>query len=415
MEKLLTRYKIHYGWVIVMAGFIIMTAGWGIVFNTASLFIKPLSAEFGFSRSQVNFTMTLRSIFMMVVSLLSGRIFAKVNVKRLMQGSALILVITYYLFSKTNSLLMLYTLTAMGGICISLISTLPLSLIISNWFVKHRNLAIGIAFTGSGIGGMLFSSLTGGWIVTYGWRIAYQFQALAMLLMIVPTTLFLVQLHPESMGLLPYGANEVQLSQIQVEKTGMMMRKAMKTPRFWLLNLCGILLMLGLNPLMTTTAPHLTDIGYSIRYSANVVALTMGSLAVGKLVLGKMFDSWGLKKALTSACVALIIGLIGLIFAKYPPALIAVILGAGLGAAYGTIANTSITIDLYGMKDYSSIYGFLTAVGSFGGAVAPMLSGYIFDRYGSYQLSFLIGLVASVLAILIYQVILRDKRKTTTA
>jgi len=215
--------------------------------------------------------------------------------------------------------------------------------------------------------------------------------------------------------LLPYGANEVQLSQILVEKPSMMMREAMKTPRFWLLNLCAILVMFGLNPLMTTTAPHLTDIGYSIQYSANVVALTMGSLAVGKLVLGKMFDSWGLKKTLISACLALIIGLTGLLFAKYPPALIAVILGAGLGAAYGTIANTSITIELYGMKDYSSIYGFLTAVGFFGGAVEPMLSGYLYDLYGNYQRSFLIGLAASALAIVVYLVILRDKRKTTMA
>lgn len=415
MEKLLTRYKIHYGWVVVMAGFIIMTAGWGIVFNTSSLFIKPVSAEFGFSRSQVNFTMTLRALFMMIVSLLSGRIFAKVNIKRLMQVAAFVLVITYYLFSKTNSLLMLYSLTALAGICVSLISTLPLSLIISNWFMKHRNLAIGIAFTGSGIGGMVFGALTGGWIVAYGWRVAYQLLALAMLVMIVPCTFFLVQLHPKSMGLLPYGANEVQLSQIPVEKSGIMMREAMKTPQFWLLNLCAILVMFGLNPLMTTTAPHLTDIGYSIQYSANVVALTMGSLAVGKLVLGKMFDSWGLKKALISTCLALIIGLTGLLFAKYPLALSAVILGIGLGAAYGTIANTSITIELYGMKDYSSIYGFLTAVGSFGSAVAPMLSGYFYDLYGSYRLSFLVGLAASALAIVIYLVILRDKRKTTTA
>lgn len=415
MEKLLTRYKIHYGWVVVMAGFIIMTAGWGIVFNTSSLFIKPVSAEFGFSRSQVNFTMTLRALFMMIVSLLSGRIFAKVNIKRLMQVAAFVLVITYYLFSKTNSLLMLYSLTALAGICVSLISTLPLSLIISNWFMKHRNLAIGIAFTGSGIGGMVFSALTGGWIVAYGWRVAYQLLALAMLILIVPCTFFLVQLHPKSMGLLPYGANEVQLSQMPAEKSGMMMREAMKTPRFWLLNLCAILVMFGLNPLMTTTAPHLTDIGYSIQYSANVVALTMGSLAVGKLVLGKIFDSWGLKKALISTCLALIIGLTGLLFAKYPLALSAVILGIGLGAAYGTIANTSITIELYGMKDYSSIYGFLTAVGSFGSAVAPILSGYFYDLYGSYRLSFLVGLATSVLAIVIYLVILRDKRKTTTA
>jgi len=158
--------------------------------------------------------------------------------------------------------------------------------------------------------------------------------------------------------------------------------------------------MLGINTVMATTGPHLSDVGYSITFSANVIALSMGSLAVGKVILGKLFDNLGSRWAVTSSALAALLAITGLLFADFNIALVAIIVGTGLGAAYGSIATTMVTVDMYGRKDYGSIFGFLSALGSSGAIIGPVAFGYLYDVTGSYNSSFMIAIALMIIAIL---------------
>lgn len=413
MKKILNNKNIYYGWIIVAAAFIIMATGWASVYNSSSLFIKPISNDLGFSRSEFSATMTIRAACQMTVSLFAGKIFRKFDIKKLMRVASITLIISFFSYSKANSLAMFYLLSAITSISISLISVLPLSLILSNWFVKNRGLAIGIAFMGSGVGGMIISSLVGIWIVSFGWRITYQILALIMLITIIPCTFFIICIHPKEMGLMPYGSDDIE-SEYREEDDGIMLSDALKTIRFWALSLSSIFIMIGVNGLMMNVAPYLTDIGYSIPFSANIVALTMGSLAIGKLILGKLFDNLGVRKAVTIACVSILLGLVGLIYAQYFISLVIVIIFSGVGCAFGTIANSVITADLYGKKDYSAILGVLSAIAALGSVIGPIFSGFLYDISGSYLISFKISIVFCIVAIIIYQFIfLNPKREVT--
>ncbi len=409
IEKLHKKNKIFYGWVIVAAAFIIMATGWASVFNCSSLFIKPISDDLGFSRSEIGATMTIRAAFQMIISFFAGTIFSKFDIKKLLRLASIVLVISVFSYSLANSLWMLYILSAISSIAVMLITVIPLSLILNNWFVKDRGLAIGIAFMGSGVGGMILSSLVGNWINSYGWRVSYQILALIILFAVIPCTFYLIRIHPKEMGLMPHGSSSGK--ETVFEEEGMMFRDAIKTLKFWALNITSILIMIGVNGLMMNVAPYLTDIGYSIPFSANIVALIMGSLAIGKLVLGKLFDKLGVKRALTISCTSTLIGLVGLLYAKYYIALGIVIIFSGIGCAYGTIANTVITVDIYGKKDYSSIYGFLSAISAFGSVVGPVFSGYLYDISGSYISGFKISVVFCAIGIVIYQFILSNPIK----
>ncbi len=410
MEKILNNKNIYYGWIIVAAAFIIMATGWASVYNSSSLFIKPISNDLGFSRSEISATMTIRAACQMAVSLFAGKIFRKFDIKKLMRFASITLIISFFSYSKANSLSMFYLLSAITSISISLISVLPLSLILSNWFVKNRGLAIGIAFMGSGVGGMIISSLAGIWIVSFGWRITYQILALIMLIAIIPCTFFIICIHPKEMGLMPYGSDDIE-SEYREEDDGIMLSDALKTIRFWALSFSSIFIMIGVNGLMMNVAPYLTDIGYSIPFSANIVALTMGSLAIGKLILGKLFDNLGVRKAVTIACISTLLGLVGLIYAKYFISLVIVIIFSGVGCAFGTIANTVITVDLYGKKDYSAILGVLSAIAALGSVIGPIFSGFLYDISGSYLISFKISIVFCIAAIIIYQFIFLNPKQ----
>lgn len=402
--------EMHYGWVIVGAVFLIMAAAWGIVYNCSSLFIDPISDELGFSRSQINATMTIRAACQMGVSLFAGKIFKRFDIKGVMKVASIVLVVSFFTFSFAVSLWSFYLITFISSISITLIAIIPLSIIISNWFDEKKGTALGIAFMGSGVGGMVFSSLTGIWIEAYGWRVAYQILALSMGVIIIPSIFFIIKLYPREKGLQPVGVSKESAESFAAkENFGVTLAEAMKSVKFWALNLSSILLFIMINGLMMNVAPHLRNIGYSITYSANVVALIMATLAVGKVALGKLFDSIGIKWTTMIACLSSLLAIVGLIFAEYTWALLVVIIFAGLGSAYATIANSVLTVELFGKKDYNAILGFLSAIAAIGSVVGPIITGVLYDASGNYYSSYQVLIVFGLIATLLYWIIFTKK------
>lgn len=410
MKNKFSNTKIFYGWIIVAAGLILMSSAMGIAYNCASLFLEPVSEELFFTRQEVNTTITIRFMCQMIIALFSGKIFAKYDVKRLMQISSIVLPISYFSYSFSNTLITYYAITFIVSISVVFLTILPLSLILSNWFHERRGFATGIAFMGSGVGGMIFNFLAGIWITLYGWRVTYQILAVLMFLAIVPCVFFLIRIHPREMGLSALGeVDKKDIKSLKIEEEGLLLSEAIKTKHFWAIALCGVLVSMSINTLMINIAPHLTDIGYSTRFSANIVSMSMGSLAIFKVVLGQLYDKLGLRWATTISCLATFFGLLGLIFSNYALVLIVVIVCVGLGCSFGTMANPIIAQKVFGRKDYSSIYGVLTAATGIGGIVSPVLNGYIFDTTGSYNLGFIIMILLISIAITIYQFVFSSK------
>lgn len=414
MKKKIYHGRIFYGWYIVAAAFIIMAVGWGIVFNTASLFINPISEELGLSRKAINATFTIRSICQLVISLFSGLIYKKLKMKNLMKVTSLSLALSFFLHASVKNIGMLYFLTIIASSSMVLLGTLPLSIILNNWFQEGIGFVIGLAFMGSGLGGMILNSLAGKWIITYGWRVTYKILAAIIFVAIVPCVYFIIKIHPKEVGLAPLGEaknmDTSEASKLDKEEDGMMLLEAMKTIGFW--GLCISLIFISISglTLIQNISPHLQDMGYSVTFSANVVALSMGALAVGKLLLGYLLDRFGLRKATFIACLSILFGSIAIIYSKYYMALAVVIVGVGIGCSYYTVSNPVIARKMYGMKDYSSIYGFISATHSLGGIIAPILVGYLYDISGSYISSFKIMLIFTIISIVIFNFVLPKEK-----
>ncbi len=407
------KNKIFYGWFIVASSFLLMTFGWGIVYNTSSLFIEPISETLNISRKAMNFTFTLRAIFMLLISLSSAVLFKRFKMINVMKVCSIALGFTFFLHSYINSLFMLYLLNSISSICVILLSVLPLSAILNNWFHIKRGLVVGLSFMGSGIGGLVFNPITGYIIVNHGWRSAYQFLGIIISLVIIPITFFVLKAKPRDIGEYPLGSSEEiekEAENSKEELPGVTFSEAIKTVRFWAICAASVILSIVGISLMLNISPHLTNIGYSVTFAANIVALTMGSLAVGKIILGHLFDRLGIRAATSIAVGFLIIGTLGMLYATNYIALFAIITGTGLGTAFYTIANPIITTKVYGSKDYSSIYGFLTAVIGLGGIISPMIVGFLYDNSGSYYSSYKLMLVLGIISFIVYQFVFPRKK-----
>lgn len=407
MKKFLLKTNIYYGWFIVAAGFLIMSTAWGIIYNCTSIFIKPISDDLGFKRSELSAILTLAMSCQMGIAIFAGKIFAKVKLKRLMTISTISLILSYFSYSLANNILTFYILTIIASISSAFLTVLPLSLIISNWFYERKGLAIGIAFMGSGIGGMVLGSLLGLWITAFGWRVSYQILAFIMFIILTPCIFYILEVSPRDLGLTPLGGQPDEgINRSKAVEDGIMLYEVNKTFKFWSLIVCLVIGGIGMSTAFFTISSRLIDVGYTLKYSANITALTMGSLAVSKLILGDLIDKFGVKVATLTSTFLNMMGIVGLMLAKYQLSMILIIVGIGMGNAYGTIALPLITEKMFGRRDFNSIYGYIFAASSLGGVIGPIMSGFIFDKIGNYNISYLLMVVLTILILIAYSIIL---------
>ena len=384
MEK--TKGKFFYGWYVVAAGCAVVAMTMGIMTNCFGQFIKPVCADMGFSRQAMSVNQTIMSVGQMLMALMWGSISKKIKLHRWMCASALLTPAFYFCYSFASNIYMFYAVTILTSLSYCLISMMVFTYIVGNWFVKDRGVAIGMCSMGSGIGAMVMNTVISQMIINWGWRHTYQVLGVMIFVVIVPCVFFVIREKPSDKGLVPYGFGEHLACDGDQKKPfeGYTFAEVRKMKSFWAIALTSIGMVMSIGIFYQTLSPHLSDNGYSVTFAAVMASISMGALAVGKVILGKLFDSLGSRKAACIACSCTFAGIIGMIFCHSYIALAVIILGVGLGCSFGAICMPIITQNVFGMKDYNSIYGKLSAATGLGGAFAPIISGRVYDTFGSY-------------------------------
>jgi MFS family permease len=370
--------------VIVIAGMATISMALGLIANSFSIFIVPISAELGFTRSQMSANQTIFAAGMMLVSLFWGAIFSKFRLKRLMGIAAAVSCAGYFLYSVAHALWAFYAISIVLSVTMALLGWMPFTVIIGNWFTKKRGLALGLTFMGSGIGGMIFNSLGGYLIASVGWRSTVMIYSLLLTLVMLPVVLFVVRIKPQDVGLAPYGGEDDQVLAAEAEAGGLTLREAARGGRFYLIAVSVAVLGFAMNSLNATIAPHMQALNYSSVFAANVAAAYMAALAIGKFSLGALSDKLGTRAACALSLGTLFAAFLFMIFARFSLVVPLLVLCAGLGNSFGSVAYPLITRTVYGERDYAAITGIVSSLNSLGSAVGPAVCGVIFDASGSY-------------------------------
>ena len=380
MEK-----KQRLAWLMVLAGMMVTGVSYGIVLNCFGLFIKPVSEMMGFSRQGFGTSLTIVYVSYMLGSVCSGRLIDKLGLQRLMRIAAVILPCAYFCNSLCTQLWQFYLLAALQGLCVPFLSFISFAIIIPKWFEQKRGLAIGLTFMGSGLGGMLFNTLAGEWVVTLGPLQAYQILAAVAGCVLIPLVFFVIRTAPKD-------AQEAPAAQsASVPAEGVTLSEALRSPTFYMLLAFVMLIGFTTTVLNHTVVPRLSDLGFDPSYAARVNAVFMGVLCIGKVLLGVVNDRIGVKKTNLLAMSAVLLGLTGLYLARYQGMHMAVVIGSGFGCAMGSVSYPMLTEYACGKKDYAAVYGVINAMNVLGGAVCPTLTNAIYDGTGSYDAALLIA------------------------
>jgi MFS family permease len=403
---------LFYGWLIVAGGFLIMATCYTIFVNCIPLFQAHIVEDLGISMGQFNTGVSLCTVVAIFASLAFGALIDKVSSRILGGFTVIVSALVLILFSFVTELWQLYVLCIIAGMIVVAGTRLLVSILATNWFTLRRGLAISIALSGSGFGGVLLSPLTSTMIVNYGWRSAFLLLAAICLIAALPISIVAFRNRPSDKGLLPYGSGqtETRVKQDRSPDAPVTIAIGWKTLRtssgFWLLILGFIMMGIINGAIITNSVSNMTSVtldgevivtgGHDTIWAGYVWSLYLGIVIVAKIALGAIYDHLGLRAGTIIGSVACVIASIALCFPASNWAPLVAAVAFGFGTCMGTVSPPVMSVKEYGKKDIGLITGIVTAFELFGAAVGAVVSGVFFDAFHSFVPAWLMALAASV-------------------
>ena len=394
-------------WLLILACFVLLAISAGVNFNFG-IFIKPLSAEFGWSRSAISAGF---SIFMFTISataILAGGLADRYGTRRVVLFGTIILSIGLMASSKIQNLWHFYLL---AGIVVGLgrsCHMIPIQIFLPRAFAQNRGLATGLAGAGTGAGIFFLPPISGYLVDAFGWRNAYFILGILVVLIALPFIVFLRI--PRSHGRAKAQKIDTAESRENPEATpgepapvpeaSLGLRAIMRRPTFWSIMGSHHFDCLCHSVLLVHIVPMAIEAGISKMHAALLMgAMGFGAFA-GRIIAGVLSDRLGPKHSLFLVLLLQTLPVPLLLFSPSLPVFftIAVTIGVGLGG-HGTMYPL-VTREYYGARKVGIIFGSFSTGASIGMAAGAYIGGLLYDLSGDYTLavlfSFLAGLVSLV-------------------
>ena len=382
--------KFFYGWVIVFAIGCLQGAAIGIIGNTMSVFIRPVSTAMGVARSVFLLTQTIGMLAGLVMSPIWGEFFKNRRFKPWMILGAIAAGGSIYCNSYATKMWHLYALAAVRSSMQGMLTGVPIARILSNWFVEKRGTATGLALAGSGLAGSIVTPIVSRTIETLGWQAGYRQVGLMFFAITAPVLLLLLRENPADMGLKPYGYKEnVEVKVISIGlKSGMSRAQAFRSKTYWHY-IVGLFVVQGCTmSISNNVVNHLTDIGYSPAFAARIFSLLLFMLVPGKPVLGYIYDKLGIRAGTIFATVMVGVSPILLamtaIFRHLEWMPYAFALWFGFAYSIASMQLPYMTPKLFGDKEFTRVYGVCQPFMSLGSALVVPFANRIQESIGSY-------------------------------
>ncbi|MDO8491606.1 MAG: MFS transporter [Dehalococcoidia bacterium] len=387
---------LYYGWVVVGVGFTAAMLTYGISYYSFSVFLKPMAAEFGWSRGATSLAMTFYSLVYGGLGMVMGTLTDRYGPRITVSIGAVLLGLGGVLMSRIDSLWQLYFCYAffMGGALAT--AWVPLSTTVSRWFVAKRGLAVGILAGGAGAAAILGAPLTTYLVAQFGWRQAYLILGVIAFVSIGITAQFLRH-SPKSMGLqMPASENTSagtakSAAHENVAPIDFTPWQALHTAQFWLLFVIFMTWGIAFVIPLIHTISYATDLGLSSSVAATVMILIGLSSMISRVAVGAMVDRFGAKNVLLAALVFQVLVMLSFIMARNATSLY--IVGILYGVAYGACVSAipGLVSRLFGVAAMGAIFGIAYFGSGLGQSVGPPMAGYVYDITSSYEGAFLIG------------------------
>ena len=364
--------------VVVAAFFGVMVSFGSLLVFTFSVFLKPLSQEFGWSRESISNAFGLAAITVAICSPKLGQLLDRHGPKKIILPCMIVFgAAILSLAWLTPHIWHLYATFVLLGVVGNGTTQMGYSRAVSTWFDERRGMALALVMAGTGAGSIILPALAQAIISNYGWRTAYIVLGLMVFVFGVPLTALFVREKERSLITPVQGGAAMAVP-------GVSTATGLKSRPFWILVGSLFLGSISVNGALTHMSALLTDRGISIE-SATLALAVLGAFSFGgRILTGYLLDKFfGPRVAfVVLAATAGGILLLSRAATSYTGWGAAALIGIGLGAE-ADITPYLLT-RYFGLGSFSTLYGFTWTAYAIAGGVGPILMGRAFDLTGSY-------------------------------
>ena len=350
-----------------------------------TVFLVAFIETFGWSRGQSSIAYSVSQLISGVTSPVVGVLVDRLGPRRLVLIGGLLLALGLLASSFVDALwqvVLLYgVVMTLGANCLGLVVFVPL---LSRRFARNRGMAVAIVQSANGFARAFSAPLSQVLIAGFGWRGAYLAQGAFMAAAVLPLAALF-------RGAEPWRTAPVRAA----DSPSWTLRRAMRTPHFWLLFLVYVFTGLGSFLVALHQLAFAVTVGFDKLYAAGVLGLGAFLSLPGVIVTGWLSDRIGRELSAVITYATSIFGVACAILITAPDQhlllwLHSCFFGLTWGARGPSI--TAKTADLFPGPQLGTILGAITIGTGVGSALGSWLSGWSFDVTGSYRVAFTLSI-----------------------
>jgi MFS family permease len=406
-KSIYQRLPFYYGWLIFLVTFLLYMLMYGLRYSMGVFFV-PLQEEFNWTSAMTAGAVTVFFGVYGFTGLLVGRLSTQIGVRKAIFLGGLLLGVGGISASFTGKLWHLYlswgVVAAVGS---SILYTIP-NMVLSRFFEKHRGKAIGWSSMGISIGQAILVPFAALIIVWDGWRTAFMILSSLVLVGVCSLGYLIFRESPESIGLNIDGSQRPRETQLMFEGASRegewTVGEALKTTSFKLVLTSYFFQVGGVVSLLTFVVPHIRRLGIDPVLASTTFGVIGFMSALGSFIFGIVSDKIGRKNTIILTATGITASMF--VSTVIPPDMTLLYAWVTLyGLTYGGIPEqyAALVADYFKSKEDISLFGYLMCTGALGGALFPLIGGYLFDLTSNYYASLIflgIGMLGALITIL---------------
>ncbi len=377
--------ELPYAWVIVALAFFALAVAMGVR-STIGLLVHPWEAEFGWDRAAVSLTASFGFLAYGLAQPVAGRWADRYGPRLVFAGSLTLLGLSTAAVGVIQNLWQAYLVFGIGLMAaVGGASNVPAAVAIARWVKRRKALAVGIVMAGAAAGQLVLVPVIATFMKVAGWRAAFVWSGLGVLLIAVPLVgLFLKDDPP--------GSAETRAARDIAEGRPQPLTALARQNNFWWLMgsfwVCGVTTA-GL--IDTHLIPYAEDVDIDTITAAAAFGVLGTFNVLGTLFAGAISDRWGHKWLLGWVYAGRAVTLIFLLFVRQPAMLFAFAVAFGLVDFATVPPTTALSTTLFGRRSGGTVIGLVSLSHQIGSAMGSYAGGLIHDWAGSYVSFFLAG------------------------
>ncbi|MDX2155654.1 MAG: MFS transporter [Hyphomicrobiaceae bacterium] len=166
------KARAFFGWRVVGAAFVLAFFGWGLGFYGPPVFLHAVRETRGWSVALISAAVTVHFLVGAMVVANLPALYRRFGLAPVTRGAAISLASGVVGWAVAQEPWQLFAATVLSGAGWVAMSAAAINAIVSPWFVRNRVGALGMAYNGASIGGLVFSPLWVGLIALWGFPAA---------------------------------------------------------------------------------------------------------------------------------------------------------------------------------------------------------------------------------------------------